>query len=196
MAVNNPTASAKPAAKSQEVGIMTFPPLVHLTWGIILLLGNIIGNMLQVQSTQSWLLGGHADWRLDWGVWSQWPLFLSGHMTEPRQIIAFIGAWGAQLILMTSKIGTSFVQSHVAQRHATAAHRTESVIKEAAVRIGIWNFLAWGIIIIDSATDWGFSAGLGFWQQLFFVSVTFLMTFYFGSWGIMNIVSGIHRMKD
>lgn len=178
-----------------ETGIMTYPPLVHITWGTILLAGNIAGNMLQIQSTQAWFLGTQLDWHLDFGIWSQWGLFFHGGMDAPHTV-AFIASWGAQFILMTSKIGTSFIQARALQKHGTTAHRVDRVVKEAVIRVGVWNFLAWAIILFDSLTDWGYSNGMGFWQQCFFVAVTFLLTFYCGSWGIMNIVSGIGRMKD
>jgi hypothetical protein len=191
MAVNNPAAASK---GSTEIGIMTFPPIVHLGWGAILLVGNIAGNMMQVQSTESWFLGTGNAWRLNFGIWAQWGEFAQGHMST-SMMIAFIAAWGAQFILMTSKIGTGFVSSYNAQKNGTSAHNVASLIKEAQVRMGIWNFLAWAIIVFDSGTDWNFSSGVGMWQQCFFVAVTFLTTFYFGTWGIMNIVAGISGMR-
>lgn len=188
------TSTATTSSTTIATGIMTYPPIVHIVWGIILLAGNIAGNMLQIQSTQAWFLGEKLDWHLDFGIWSQWPLFLHGGMDAPHTV-AFIGSWGAQFILMTSKIGTSFIQARALEKHGTSAHRVESVVKEAVVRVGVWNFLAWGIILFDSLTDWNYSNGMGFLQQTFFVAVTFLLTFYCGSWGIMNIVSGIGRAR-
>ncbi len=189
------TASATTSGDSSTIGIMTYPPLVHLIWGGALLVGNVVGNMLQVESTQSWFLGGTPYLRLDWGIWSQWPAFVHGQLGQ-YQTIAFIASWGAQFVLMTSKIGTTFIVARAAQKHGTPAHKVASVVKEASIRVGFWNFLAWAIILFDSITDWNFSNGLGFWQQLFFVAVTFLMTFYFGTWGVMNIVSGLGRMRE
>lgn len=182
------------SAKGTEIGIMSFPPIVHLLWGIALLIGNIGGNMLQVQSTEAWFLGTHNELQLNFGVWAQWGDFGSGHMSG-SMMIAFVAAWGAQFVLMTSKIGTSFVTSHSAMRNATVAHNVASLVKEAQVRVGLWNFLAWGIIIMDSLTDWNFSNGVGIGQQLFFVVVAFLTTFYFGTWGIMHVTAGINGMR-
>ncbi len=184
-----------PARRHNEVGVMAFPPLVHLIWGAILLLGNIAGNMMQVQSTQAWFLGGSPNWRLDFSIWAQWPQFFSGGM-NPHQIVAFIASWGAQFILMTSKLGTSFIQANATSKHATAAHHSDGVIREARIRLGVWNAIAWLIIVVDSMTDWNFASGIGFWQQAFFCSVTFLATFYFGSWGILHVTAGFNRMKD
>jgi hypothetical protein len=177
------------------VGIMTYPPVVHLIWGGALLVGNLVGNMLQVESTQSWFLGGTPYLHLDWGIWSQWPLFLHGQL-DSHQTVAFIASWGAQFVLMTSKIGTTFVRARAAQKHGTPAHRIASVIKEAELRLGFWNFLAWGIILFDTIADWTYANGMGLWQQLFFISVTFLMSFFFGTWGIMHLVSGVGRMRE
>ncbi len=164
------TASATTSGDSSTIGIMTYPPLVHLIWGGALLVGNVVGNMLQVESTQSWFLGGTPYLRLDWGIWSQWPAFVHGQLGQ-YQTIAFIASWGAQFVLMTSKIGTTFIVARAAQKHGTPAHKVASVVKEASIRVGFWNFLAWAIILFDSITDWNFSNGLGFWQQLFFVAV-------------------------
>jgi len=191
MAVNNPAAASK---GSTEIGIMTFPPIVHLIWGVLLLIGNIGGNMLQVQSTESWFLKTPNALRLNFGIWAQWGDFAQGHLSTPM-MIAFVAAWGAQFILMTSKIGTGFVTSYSAQKNGTSAHNVASLVKEAQVRMGIWNFLAWAIIVIDSGTDWNFSSGVGILQQCFFVAVTFLTTFYFGTWGIMNLVAGVNGMR-
>lgn len=185
------TASADDAVR----GIMVYPPIVHIVWGGALLVANFVGNMLQVESTQTWVLGGTPYLRLDFGIWSQWPLFLHGGLSQ-YQTVAFIASWGAQFILMTSKIGTSFVAARSAQKHGTPAHKVATVVKEASIRVGFWNFLAWAIILFDSITDWTFANGLGFWQQLFFVAVTFLTTFFCGTWGVMNLVSGIGRMRE
>jgi hypothetical protein len=97
---------------------------------------------------------------------------------------------------MTSKIGTSFVAARAAQKHATSAHKVASIVKEASIRVGFWNFLAWAIILFDSVTDWNYANAMGFFQQVFFVAVTFLMTFYFGTWGIMHLVSGVGRLRE
>jgi hypothetical protein len=191
------TTSSSASSSSDDAvrGIMVYPPIVHLVWGGALLVANLVGNMLQVESTQSWILGGTPSLRLDLSIWSQWPLFLHGGLTQ-YQNVAFIASWGAQFILMTSKIGTSFVAARSAQKHGTPAHKVATVVKEASIRVGFWNFLAWAIILFDSITDWNFANGLGILQQLFFVAVTFLMIFYCGTWGVMNIVSGVGRMRE
>jgi|SRR5581483_8234169 len=191
----NGTPSPTPNADDAVRGIMVYPPIVHIVWGGALLVANLVGNMLQVESTQSWILGGTPSLRLDLSIWSQWPLFLHGGLSQ-YQNVAFIASWGAQFILMTSKIGTSFVAARSAQKHGTPAHRVATVVKEASIRVGFWNFLAWAIILFDSVTDWNFANGLGFLQQVFFVAVTFLMTFYCGTWGVMNLVSGFGRLRE
>lgn len=190
------TQTASPTSADDAVrGIMVYPPIVHLVWGGALLVGNLVGNMLQVESTQSWILGGTPTLRFDLSIWSQWPLFLHGGLSQ-YQNVAFIASWGAQFILMTSKIGTSFVAARSAQQHGTPAHRVASVVKEANLRVGFWNVLAWAIILMDSITDWNFASGLGMFQQLFFVAVAFLLTFFCGTWGVMNLVSGAGRMRE
>lgn len=178
-----------------ETGIMTFPPIVHIAVGGILLASNIVGNMLQVQSTQSWFLHIAGGPKFDATIWQQWPMFFQGQLS-PTMNVAFIAGWGAQVILLVSKIGTGFIQARALEKHGTSAHKVISVVKEAGIRVGVWNFLAWGIILVDSLTDWGYSNGMGFFQQCFFIAVTFLLTFFCGTWGIMNIVSGFGRMRE
>lgn len=190
MAMNAPVAGGK----RTSLALFIFPPVLHIAWGIVLILANLAANMMQVQSTQAWFLYEAASWRLNFAIWGQFAQFWNGQM-DPRHTVAFIASWGAQIVLMTIKLGTGYISSNALARNGNPAHHDEAMIKQAEMRMALWNILSWLIVIIDTLTDWGFSSGMGFWQQMFFCSITFLGTFYCGTWGIQNLVAGIGRMR-
>src|SRR2546423_219915 len=176
------------ASAKAEASVFTFPPIVHLVWGVLLIAGNVFGNMMQVTSTQAWFLHEDSNWVPNLSLFGQFPAFFNGQM-DPHQNVAFIASWGAQFVLMTTKIGLGYVQANTMQRYGNAAHISEHIVKAAKVRMGFWNGLSWLIILCDSILDWNFANTMGFWQQLLYVSVTFLTTFYSGTWGVQNIVA-------
>ncbi len=58
---HQPTVSSSPQASAahqkQDVSLLIFPPIVHTIWGLILLAGFGLGMLMQVQSTEAWMLG-------------------------------------------------------------------------------------------------------------------------------------------
>jgi hypothetical protein len=190
------TASTSSTSRSHtDLAVLTFPPIVHVIWGLMLLAGMVIGTMMQVQTTQAWVLGVSADWHPNFNIFSQFPQFWNGGM-DAAQFVAFIVGWGSQFVLMTIKIGLARAQTHVMQRYAHGIAPSDAALRSARLRMGFWSLVSWGIVIGDSLTDWLFVSQMGFLQHLLYVLVLFLSTFYFGTWGIHNLAAGLDGMKD
>lgn len=189
-------AAASPAAH-QDTAILIFPPIVHVIFGGVLLLIWILANMMQVQTSEAWFLGTESARNLipNMTIFTQFGDFFSGHMGTAEQITAFVFAWLIQSVLLVTKIGLARVQMHVAKRYGNAAP-TETMIRSARRRVSIWNSLSVIIIVLNSIADFSYVSHLGIWQQIAFVAVLTIATFYFGTFGIQNITAGISKMND
>ncbi len=91
---------------SPTLAVLIFPPWVHFLVGIIMLGAWIIGNIMQIQTTQAWILQSNLSTKPDFTIFGQFAQFFSGAM-DPRHVVAFVSAWGAQIILLCCKIGLS-----------------------------------------------------------------------------------------
>ncbi len=60
----------------------------------------------------------------------------------------------------------------------------------------VWSIVAWAVVVADSVFDWTYAGMLGFWVQVFYASVTFVTTFYCGTWGIQHLSGSLSKMTD
>lgn len=194
MAQNAPTNTpARSQSPQHDVSMLIFPPIVHTVWGMVLLVGFVLGMMLQIQSTEAWMLGEKAAALTpDISVFAQFPDFFSRHL-PPDVSTAFLVAWAVELTYITIKIGTARPQSHVLRRYGGGS-MSEAVLKSARIRAGVWSVLSWAILAFNAFTDWTYSTSLGGWQQLAFIVIVGCTTFFFGTLGIQNLVAGMSKI--
>ncbi len=184
-----------PATSAGHVSRLVYPPIVHVIWGIILLIAFILGSMLQVQTNEAWML--HAEnpnmWIPNFNLFNQFPEFWNGQM-DARHTVAFLFAWGVQIVMITCKIGLARVQVQVMKKYGGNLSSAE-VLKSAKRRGAFWDFLSGLIVLGNSITDFLYAAGMGFLQQLAFTVVVFLTSFYAGTHGIQHIAAGVSDMS-
>jgi hypothetical protein len=188
------TSTATPQ-KASHVAVLLFPPWVHFIVGVILIAAWVTGNIMQIQTTQAWILHTRLDTRPDFTIAGQVIDFFTGAL-DPRHVVAFIGAWGAQIILLCSKIGLERVQASMVKKYGTGTSISDRVVQSAKRRALAWSLISWAIIVANSIFDWNYAAQLGFWVQAFYTAVTFVTTFYCGTWGIQHLAGSLAGMKE
>jgi hypothetical protein len=189
------TANTGTAAKQHDISMLVFPPIVHVVWGLVLIGGFILGMMMQIQSTEAWMLGESTQSLVpDFSIFQQFPDFISRHMA-PGVSVAFLVAWSVELIYITLKIGTARPRAHAMRKYGVGTV-TDAVVRSAAIRAAIWSVVSWGIFLFNAFTDWQYATSLGGWQQVAWIIVVGATTFYAGTHGIQQLSAGVSGMKN
>jgi len=190
MAVNNPSSSAK-----HDIAFISHWPVLFILGGLLCVGGWLYANMLQVLSSQAWFLHSEnsANIFAPQNVFVQFPLFWSGRLS-PDLAMAFIFAWGSQLIMLISKLGIAMAQAYAVQKFGGTP--TAGAVKGAQARMWVWRAISFLVLFLDFWTDWGYAAKEGPGQQFFFVVVVGALVYYAGTIGMQWIVFGIHRMQN
>src|SRR5712691_3149353 len=186
--------SSSPVSVS-HISRLAYPPIVHVVWGLFLLVVFVFGTMLQVQTNEAWML--HSEnpsmWAPNLNLFLQFPQFWNGHM-DAKHTVAFLFAWGVQVIMITCKIGLARVQVAVVKKYGQ--HLSHEDIAKAARRRGwVWDVCSGLIVLGNSVTDFFYASSLGLLQQIAFTVVLFLTTFFSGTHGIQHIAVGIEDMR-
>lgn len=183
-------------AKQHDVSMLVFPPIVHAVWGVVLLIGFFFGMLLQMQSTEAWMQGEHAASLVpNLGFLAQFPDFLGGHLS-PGASTSFLVAVIVEMTYVTIKLGTARPQAHIMRKYSGAGVMTDAIVQSARIRRVLWSVISWGIILFNAFTDWQYSTDLGGWQQLAFIVIVGAATFYFGTFGVQNLVAGVTKMAN
>lgn len=176
---------------------LVYPPIVHVIWGAILVGFFIAGCMMQVQTNQAWFLKSSdpSAWIPNLNLFSQFPQFWNGQMSA-NQVVAFLGAWTIQVILITNKIGLAGVQAMIIRRYGGNGKTGHAdVVKSGRWRGGLWDIVSGLIILGNSIIDFVYALPLGIPQGLVFTAAIFLTSFYAGTHGIQNMAAGLADMK-
>jgi hypothetical protein len=175
---------------------LVYPPIVHIVWGSILLLFFIAGCMIQVQTNEAWFLHSSdpSAWIPNLNLFAQFPEFWSGRMSA-NQVVAFLGAWCIQIVLISMKIGLASVQATMMKKYGHGNTGHVDVQKSARWRGGLWDIVSGLIVLGNSLIDFVYALPLGWLQGLVFAAAIFLTSFYAGTHGIQNISAGLTDMK-
>ena len=180
------------STRQADVSVLTFPPLVHIIFGLGLEIVFVVGCVMSMQTTESWVLSlQKVSITIDASIFSQFPQFFTGTM-DMNTSIAFVTAFATQCVLLVTKIGLPAVHAAVARQHANRIV-TEAMRKSARTRMGIWQFSSFCALAVNALSDIIYSWHLGFLQSIFFSGIMFVATFYMGTWGVHNIVAGLHQ---
>ncbi len=150
-------------------------PFLRIVLGVLLIVFFLLALMLQIQTSEAFILHGNAvTLAADWGVLRQpWDL---AHGTLPLdQAKAVMWGWGIELIYLVCVIGEVAVQG-----------RLNSLFKTGAlVLIGFdfWTDLNYGTM----------ASGLG--GQIAFAAVTSFIVAFFGVLGLNLIFSAIMELS-
>ncbi len=149
-------------------------PLLVLIVGCALLLFWILASMLQIQTSEAFILKGPAvTLAPNWGILRQPLDLLQGHLTTDMAKAAMWG-WGIELIYLVCIVGYEVAHESVRATN----HRLAGWFRTGVVTL----------IAFDAYTDIQYGQlASGFWGQVAFALVTAFMVAFFGIIGLRLI---------
>lgn len=146
-------------------------PLLRLLLGVLLIVFFLLALMLQIQTSEAFLLGNApVTLAADWGILRQ-PYDLVRGMLPISVAKAVMWGWGIELIYLACVIGELAIHG-----------RWQNVFKTGA----------FVLVIFDFWTDFNYgSLASGFWGQLAFAAVTAFIVAFFGIIGLNLVWSAI-----
>ncbi|TMC16390.1 MAG: hypothetical protein E6J34_20125 [Chloroflexi bacterium] len=190
-----PDTSPTPSANQTDTSILLFPPIVHVLFGIVLVIVFLVGCIMSMQTSESWIRSlQQASLAPDIAIFGQFPLFFTGKMDEDTSI-AFVFAFTVQCVLLVTKIGLASVHARVAKKLGNVTP-TALMQKSAKRRMSVWGWLSNIALALNAIADIVYAWHLGFWQAMAFSAVMFIATFYLGTFGIQNISAGMTGMNN
>lgn len=155
-------------------------PLAYIVGGLLVGSFWLWGNVVQIQTSEAWMLQIQgASLVPHFAVLMQIMDFWSGNLSQ-HEVIADTWGWGVQLVLLICSIGIEFPsQSEIGKRRAA--------------------WFGWGcllFIVLNSLADFSYGTAYGFWQQIAFVGITLMMSFFFGLLSLHLIITGIAKMRE
>ena len=144
-------------------------PILRLVLGLVLVGFFLLALLLQIQTSEAFLLGGSpVSLAANWGILSQ-PLDLARGMLPIEMAKAVMWGWGIELVYLVCVIGEVSVHG-----------RLQGWFKTGAFILVVFNF--W--------TDFQYgSLASGFWGQVAFAAITSFIVAFFGVLGL-NLIWG------
>lgn len=132
------------------------------------------GNTVQLATSEAWFLHLKGvvlapHFTIIWQVTDFWSGF------DPKYVIAYTWAWGIQVLMLVFSIGIEWPV------------RTPAGLRRAR----LFKYGTLICIVLNSLADFFFSSSFGIWEQLAFVGITLMMSFFFGLLGLNLILSGL-----
>jgi hypothetical protein len=171
----HPSTIAKPAPKRQ--GASPLPPLVV---GLALLSLWLVATLLQIQTSEAFLLNGPVVSLVpNWGILTQMPDLVQGKLT-PDLAKAAIWGWGIELVYLMAMVGYELAHEGVSRAHRKLA--------------GVFQTVSIAIVAFDAYMDFRYgSLASGFWGQVGFAAMTSFIVLFFGLVGLRFIEHGFHE---
>ena len=165
------------SANAQTImkNVATWPPLVYVVLGCVLLGIWALGTSVQVLTSEAWILHQSMT-QINFTAFGQLWQALNGKLPGDM-LVPFAFGWGVQFALIVASIGLELP------------------------RYPVWRYwLAWiavgGLVIINSCGDFFSSSDYGFWGQCGFTLVIFFITFcmlLFAIMAFMHAWSTMHK---
>lgn len=163
-------------------GTRSVSPLAYLGLGALLMIFWVLASLLQIQTSEAFLLHGPTvSFMPNWAVLMQPVSLVQGQLSIDSAKAAMWG-WGIELIYLVCVIG--FELSHDA---ISAANR----------KLAVW-FRTGAIVLIafDAYTDFSYGTlASGFWGQVAFAGVTAFIVMFFGVVGWRMIEHGLSELS-
>lgn len=149
-------------------------PLPFLFLGVVLILFWIMASLLQIQTSEAFLLRGPTvGLTPHWSILHQPLDFITGHL-DTSMTKAVMWGWGIELLFLICIVG--YEAAHLAVR---SSHSRFGTIFQTAII---------AVIAFDAYTDFQYgSLASGFWGQVAFAAITGIMVMFFGIVGIRFI---------
>jgi hypothetical protein len=153
-------------------------PLPVLLVGAALLVFWVLASLLQIQTSEAFILRGPAVSLVpNWGILRQPVDLVQGHLTTDLAKATMWG-WGIELIYLVCIVGYEVAHESVkaSNRHLASWFRTGVV----------------ALIAFDAYTDFQYGTfASGFWGQVAFALVTAFIVAFFGIVGVRLIEHGL-----
>ena len=173
-----PRASAPASSPTPASSHRGRSPLALLLVGGLVVLFWLLASILQIQTSEAFMLHGPAVSLIpDWSVLQQ-PFDLVGGHLKPDLVKAVMWGWGIELIYLVCVVGYEVAHESV----KASNHRLASWFRTGAV----------ALIAFDAYTDFQYgnlASGVG--GQLAFAAVTGFIVAFFGVIGIRLIEAGL-----
>lgn len=171
--------STAPAASSgNKLAQMTshWPPLVYIGVGLFCVGIWLLGTAIQVQTSEAWMMNVPLTAFPTLAIFGQIIDVCKGTLPG-NMVVPFSFGWGTQIALILASLGIELPKTP-AWRYRLAIIATIT------------------LIAVNSAGDYNYSNGYGFWGQLAFTFVIFFMTFVVGILAIMCFMHAAAKMKS
>lgn len=167
----------KPMSTTTGTATKHDSPIVFLVLGVLCLAFWILASLLQIQTSEAFLLhGATVSFMPNWSVVMQPVLLMQGQLS-PSDAKAALWGWGIELIYLVCVIG--FEVSHDAV--SSANRKLANWFKTGAMVL----------IAFDAYTDFSYgSLASGFWGQIAFAGITAFIVLFFGVVGLRLIEHG------
>lgn len=144
-------------------------PILRLMLGILLVSFFLLALMLQIQTSEAFLLNGPAvSLAPNWGILRQPIDMLAGSLTA-NQAKAVLWGWCIELVYLVCVIGEVSVHGKL-----QAWFKTGAIV----------------LVIFDSWADFSYgNLASGFWGQVAFAAITAFVVAFFGTIGL-NLIWG------
>jgi hypothetical protein len=153
-------------------------PLPRLVLGALLLLFWLVAMILQIQTSEAFILkGSMVSLHPNWSIIMQ-PIALVAGTLSPALAKATMWGWGIELIFLVCVIGYEIAHEGIfhANKKLAPLFRTVSLI----------------LIGFDAYTDFNYGQlASGFWGQAAFAAIMAFIVFFFGTIGLRFIEYGI-----
>ena len=153
-------------------------PIPALIVGLALLVFWVLASMLQIQTSEAFILKGPVvTFVPDWGVLKQPLDLVQGHLSIDLAKAVMWG-WGIELVYLVCIVGYEIAHESVkaSNRHLASVFRTGVV----------------ALIAFDAYTDFQYgSLASGFWGQVAFAGVTAFIVAFFGVIGFRLLEHGL-----
>jgi hypothetical protein len=155
-------------------------PLPSLVIGTALLALWLVATLLQIQTSEAFLLNGPVvSFVPNWGILTQVPDLVGGKLT-PDLAKAAIWGWGIELVYLMAMVGYELAHEGVSR----ANHQL----------VGVFQTLSIGIVAFDAYMDFRYgSLASGFWGQVGFAAMTSFIVLFFGLVGLRFLEHAFHE---
>jgi hypothetical protein len=158
-------------------------PIMYIVGGVAFLLFWFIALMIQVQTSEAFLMHSPAQVNVmqpEWGIFMQIPNLLQGHLSSSEGKAA-LWAWGIEILFLGIFLGWEEMRS--------------AVSPTGKVLVGIFEFGMIGIIIYNLVSDFLY-ANVGdttFFGQLGFAVLASAMALFFAAIGVHFLLLGVKK---
>ena len=171
----HPSTVVKPVPKRQGAG-----PLPPLVVGLALLSLWLVATLLQIQTSEAFLLNGPmVSFVPNWEILTQIPDLVQGKLA-PDLAKAAIWGWGIELVYLMAMVGYEL------------AH--EGVSRANRKLVGMFQTVSIALVAFDAYMDFRYgSLASGFWGQVGFAAMTSFIVLFFGIVGLRFLEHAFHE---